>query len=304
MGIRGSLVKLPVIRDGIVFSVVGRDDRGDFNRDMATVASTEPANQERTANPWAQDGRKVELDRSVSPFLELLPSVNEELYTSRIDVGNSREVENEGTKEWLRSVMGGGVYAAPRGGLVPRTVNEADGTGVLATSSVKSKPLLRAIVLDFSAVPNVDTTGVQILIDTRRELEKWADGPVEFHFATILSPWVRRALLVGGFGIGDGSHIPVEVAPVVPAHDQEYDQITDDWRLHRGSVHQDLNTSGDDLEGNGDDKVNPSDGGRDGTEFSSQGPLVSTLTPFFHVDLPSAVRAAEARATKGKDSKH
>ena len=188
--------------------------------------------------------------------------------------------------------------------LVDRPWNEpAPRSGIDPAAHDASKPLLRAIVLDFSAVPNVDTTGVQILIDTRRELEKWADGPVEFHFATILSPWVRRALLAGGFGIGDGSHIPVEVAPVVPAHDQEYD-IADDWRLHHDSVHKDRNTSGDDLEGNGDDKVYSNDGGRDGTELSSQGPLVSTLTPFFHVDLPSAVRAAEARATKGKDSKN
>ncbi len=179
--------------------------------------------------------------------------------------------------------------------LIDRPWNEpAPRSGIDPAAHDGSKPLLRAIVLDFAAVPNVDTTGVQILIDTRRELEKWADGPVEFHFATILSPWVRRALLAGGFGIGDGSHIPVEVAPVVPAHDQEYDHVADDWRLHHGS-------SGDDLEGNGDDKVDSSDSGRDGTKSSSQGPLVSTLTPFFHVDLPSAVRAAEARATKGKD---
>jgi len=131
------LPKPPVVRDGIIFLIVGRDDRGNFNRDMATVASTKPASKERTTNPWAQDGRKVEFDRAVDPFLELLPGVDEELYTGRIDIGNSREVENEGTKEWFRRVMSGGIYAGPRGGLVPRTINEADGTGVLATASVR-----------------------------------------------------------------------------------------------------------------------------------------------------------------------
>lgn len=80
---------------------MGRDDRGDFNRDMSTVAKTKPACNERTANPWAQDSRKVELDRSVGPFLELLPGVDEILDTSRIDVGDRREIENEGTKEGL-----------------------------------------------------------------------------------------------------------------------------------------------------------------------------------------------------------
>lgn len=59
------------------------------------------------------------------------------------------------------------------------------------------KPLLRAIVFDFSGVyapfsprepicmlttlhsAHIDTTAVQALIDTRYELERWADGPVE-----------------------------------------------------------------------------------------------------------------------------
>lgn len=80
---------------------MGRDDRGDFNRDMSTIAKTKSACNERTANPWAQDSRKVELDRSVGPFLELLPGVDEILDTSRIDVGDRREIENEGTKEGL-----------------------------------------------------------------------------------------------------------------------------------------------------------------------------------------------------------
>jgi solute carrier family 26 (sodium-independent sulfate anion transporter), member 11 len=112
-----------------------------------------------------------------------------------------------------------------------------------------------------------------------------------------VNPWVRRALLAGGFGTGNGSHIPTEVAPVVPPHDQEYDHIADDWKFHRTAQ----KTSADDLEGAGDDdsgKAHSGDNGRDGVGSSSQGPLVSTLTPFFHVDLSSAVRAAERSASK------
>ena len=100
-GLRSSVAKLPVIRDVVVFLVMGRDDGSDFNRDMATVASTKSASEERTAHPRAQDAGKVELDRTVGPFLELLSRVDEVLDTGRIDVGNSREVENEGTKERL-----------------------------------------------------------------------------------------------------------------------------------------------------------------------------------------------------------
>lgn len=168
LGIRGSLVKLPVIRDAIVLLIVGRDDRGDLNRDMAAIASTEPANKERTANPWAQDGRKVELDRSVGPFLELLPRVDEVLYTSRIDVGNSREVENEGTKEWLRSVMSGGINAAPRGRFVPRTINEANGTGVFATATVCFDVMDEAII-DSGTIWVCEGLFEAVDEDTRRE---------------------------------------------------------------------------------------------------------------------------------------
>jgi sodium-independent sulfate anion transporter 11 len=191
--------------------------------------------------------------------------------------------------------------------LIDRPWNESGPrNGIDPAAHDMSKPLLHAIVLDFSAVPNVDTTGVQNLIDTRKELEKWADAPVEFHFANILSPWVRRALLAGGFGIGDGSHIPIEVAPVVPAHDQEYDHVPDDWKPRHAAAQSGRPTAKNDLEGAGDEssgKAHDSDNGRDGDESSSEGLLVSGLTPFFHVDLRAAVRAAEASATR-KESKN
>jgi len=51
------------------------------------------------------------------------------------------------------------------------------------------KPLLRAVVFDFSTVSNVDTTSIQNLVDLRRALTRYARQEVEFHFATILSPW-------------------------------------------------------------------------------------------------------------------
>jgi len=81
----------------------------------------------------------------------------------------------------------------------------------------KSKPRLRAVILDFAAVANLDTTGVQNLVDTRKEVEKWADRAVEFHFSGILSPWIRRALIAAGFGQGQRRHgTALEIAPVVP----------------------------------------------------------------------------------------
>lgn len=83
----------------------------------------------------------------------------------------------------------------------------------------KSKPLLRAVILDFSAVANVDTTSVQNLVDARKEVEKWADRSVEFHFTGLLSPWIRRALIAGGFGKGTPRPgVAVDIAPVVGSY--------------------------------------------------------------------------------------
>lgn len=48
-----------------------------------------------------------------------------------------------------------------------------------ADEEMAKRPLLHAIVLDFSGVSNIDTTGVQALIDTRNEVERWADTAVE-----------------------------------------------------------------------------------------------------------------------------
>lgn len=61
-----------------------------------------------------------------------------------------------------------------------------------ASEKNDSKPLLRAVVLDFAGVAHVDVTSVQNLVDLRRVLERYADGPVAFEFASIRSPWIKR----------------------------------------------------------------------------------------------------------------
>ena len=125
--------------------------------------------------------------------------------------------------------------------------------GQLTRGQVEAaKPILRAIIFDFSGVSNIDTTSIQNLVDLRRSLERYADRAVPFHFATILSPWIRRwvtcvslevvlthefqphrALLAGGFGTGKDVHErPLEIAPVVPSG-AERQPIT----LHGGLLH-------------------------------------------------------------------
>ncbi|BGP14804.1 hypothetical protein JCM10213_001828 [Rhodosporidiobolus nylandii] len=98
-----------------------------------------------------------------------------------------------------------------------RRKNKGDGT---PGSPGSEKPVLRALVLDMSSTSNIDTTSVQNLVDLKRSLERYAGEQVQFHFATILSPFIKRALLAGGFGTGvgwSGDERPLEIAPVVPA---------------------------------------------------------------------------------------
>ena len=62
-------------------------------------------------------------------------------------------------------------------------------------------PTLRAIILDFASVNNVDVTSVQNLIDVRNQLDRWASPDrVQWHFAHVNNRWTKRALAAAGFG--------------------------------------------------------------------------------------------------------
>jgi len=147
----------------------------------------------------------------------------------------------------------------------------------------EKRPDLHAIVIDLSVISHIDITATQSLIDTRNEVERWADHPVEFHFATLLSPWIRRALVAGGFGTGiSSSRVPREIAQVVPySEDLPASASSNVPRLKRDTA--------SDLEAGDTKQPSVSDPVPDGYAA-----IVETDTPFFHVDLAAAVRAAES----------
>jgi sodium-independent sulfate anion transporter 11 len=165
------------------------------------------------------------------------------------------------------------------------------------------KPICRAVILDFAAVANLDTTGVQNLIDLRREVEKWADGPVEFHFSAVLAPWTRRALIAGGFGYGNPRHsTPQEVAPTFPPMDSLSPQ--DRAEREREALEGQHERSGDRIERVEAEAKEAKDADYSGSDSEagkqsivstatsvSEAPLLSTSTPFFHFDLGSAIAA-------------
>jgi sodium-independent sulfate anion transporter 11 len=79
--------------------------------------------------------------------------------------------------------------------------------GQKASEDVALRPILRAVILDFSAVNHVDVTSVQALIDLKNQFAKHAaPSPVEWHFASVGNRWTRRALVAAGFGFEDVPH--------------------------------------------------------------------------------------------------
>ncbi|KIW62478.1 hypothetical protein PV04_10651 [Phialophora macrospora] len=68
-------------------------------------------------------------------------------------------------------------------------------------------PTLKAVILDFQSVNNVDVTSVQDLIDIRNQLDRYAaPEPVQWHLANINNRWTKRALASAGFGFPTVPH--------------------------------------------------------------------------------------------------
>jgi solute carrier family 26 (sodium-independent sulfate anion transporter), member 11 len=118
----------------------------------------------------------------------------------------------------------------------------------------------------------------------------------QFHFATILSPWIRRALIAGNFGTG--APCPTqEIAAVVP---------------YRGGC---KDSSEEVVEGEQVDVEAPPERRPGRSKPDAYGPngdlMTDTYTPFFHFDLLAAVSAAEGGLSRrsalegdeGSDSK-
>ncbi|KAJ3051298.1 hypothetical protein HK097_007728 [Rhizophlyctis rosea] len=79
---------------------------------------------------------------------------------------------------------------------------------------------LRTLILDFSAVNGLDSTGVQMLVDLRRDVESYAGQPVDFRFANV-SRKNERILIWFLKTTAKGKSVRGDVAPVVPPPVQE-----------------------------------------------------------------------------------
>jgi len=172
------------------------------------------------------------------------------------------------------------------------------------------RPPLHALILDFGSVSNVDSTSVQVLVDLRNALERYSGHPVQFHFAHILSPWIRRALLAGGFGTGRLQRHVTEIAPVVQQGDarpivgpEAEEQPRTSSPVVKPPVN-DLESQNDTMEAMDrlDFDIRNLDAlyAQDNKPEHSVDPSIvvpimwnNELTPYFHLDLAAALSAAE-----------
>ncbi|KAI8979259.1 sulfate transporter family-domain-containing protein [Mycotypha africana] len=95
-------------------------------------------------------------------------------------------------------------------------------------------PLLHALIIDFSSVNRMDSSGLQAIIDVQNALNNYSGHHVEFHFVNILHPAIRRCLIVANFGTQPrpGDDTRAEVLPVVPAS-KDGPQLSANQRQHQ-----------------------------------------------------------------------
>ena len=86
------------------------------------------------------------------------------------------------------------------------------------------RPYLHALILDFTGVAHLDITGLQNLVDVRRQLDRYADVKVNWHFVGLSNPWIKRALISAGFGSTDQGLTVFSVANVHSNLDNGDDQ--------------------------------------------------------------------------------
>ncbi|KAL8631698.1 hypothetical protein Q9189_002605 [Teloschistes chrysophthalmus] len=188
------------------------------------------------------------------------------------------------------------------------------------------KPTLKAIILDFSSVNNVDITSVQHLIDVRNQLDRYASpDKVDWHLACINNRWTKRALASAGFGFptpaSDG-HVMERWKPIFSVADiggqdsaaaaAEYREQEREMKRQRTQdvegrePSRDGDTVGQDesaSSGSNEYVQHIADSKAYGVGVSSRVVVVHGLNrPLFHIDLTSALQSAIANVERrGED---
>ncbi|KAJ2028785.1 hypothetical protein H4S03_007699 [Coemansia sp. S3946] len=181
--------------------------------------------------------------------------------------------------------------ANPYGSLGNRPWNDPGPRHKDDTTIDTSLPVLRALILDFNGVSNVDITSIQNLVDVRKQLDRYADRAVSWHFAGVKSPWIRRALVAGGFGSSNTATRTVFSVATVGALEHKGDQPLSETLSASNRVQH-----APDEEFISDSFTSTQDKPRvdNSTSFDTLPlPILSADHPFFHIDLDEALKAAK-----------
>jgi len=152
-----------------------------------------------------------------------------------------------------------------------------------------SRPTLKAIILDFSSVNNVDITSIQTLIDARNSLDRYAAPErVDWHFAALNNRWTKRALTSAGFGYR-ASDVETNASdgrgPWRPLY-----SVADVGQQMAGGA----KLEEDGLSQSSAQKKRDSDLEARGASYGKKKVLVHSINrPMFHVDIEAALLSAQ-----------
>ncbi|KAK4660947.1 Photosystem I iron-sulfur center [Podospora pseudocomata] len=176
---------------------------------------------------------------------------------------------------------------------------------VVDTEEIASKPKLKAIILDFSAVNAIDVTAAQALVDLRTQFNKYTDPEVvEWYFAGVTNRWTKRALVAAGFGVDRGHGVEraggaredvVAVAGVDP------DVTVGRKEKERGSGDVDLE-AGHAGSGEKRDEIAPVSSGESRPSGKRLAPIYGVNRPYFHIDVETAVASVVRNLERRRDT--
>jgi sodium-independent sulfate anion transporter 11 len=155
---------------------------------------------------------------------------------------------------------------------------------------------LKAVVLDFSTVNNVDLTSVQVLVDIRSQLDRFAaPDTVQWHFASVNNRWTKRALAAAGFGRPTPTSSDRSAALKQPISTVAELADTDSEAMKTGKstieqfedIELGVLPDPDEITGKGKAMVTTT-----ALSASQVGIISGANFPFFHVDLESAIQSA------------
>lgn len=161
-------------------------------------------------------------------------------------------------------------------------------------------PNLRAVVLDFSSVNNLDITAVQGLSHIRATLDVHAAPDiVDWHFACVQNRWTRRTLAIAGFGYPSEAGMEhwtgaYALAPLA----RRLRSVSRDAESEKRPMSSGRTTLWGDDEREEAEQADAK--GKGGAVSSRVGTVYGVNRPYFHADLAEAVEVA-ARNAREKD---